>query len=156
MHRSCHQRGFTQWLMETEAETHTQTLDGGQGILMRGKRIGGLNGVKDNARKLPELTFIFLHCCIQTLVYSNTSPSGPTSTTQLPSVHRSRLSTCFYSYQHKHYCFWTDVGWFPLLLGITVFDIFFWNAYYNSNHCFILAMEKKTAVCKGKVSSTVF
>ncbi|CAO2581572.1 hypothetical protein LEMLEM_LOCUS2003 [Lemmus lemmus] len=39
--------------METEAETHTQTLDGGQGILTkRGRRIGGLNGVKDKGREL--------------------------------------------------------------------------------------------------------
>lgn len=53
--------------METEAETHTQTLDGGQGILMkRGRRIGGLNDVKGNVRKPTESTFIFLHCCIQT------------------------------------------------------------------------------------------
>lgn len=98
----------------------------------------------------------WIHLHLSSLLYSNTSASGPTSNTQLPSVHCSCLCICFYSYQHKHFCFWADVGWFLLLLGITVFDFSFWNAYYSSNHCFILAMEKQTAVCKGKVSSTVF
>lgn len=34
---NCHQKGFTQQLMETDVETHSQTLGRAWGILMRGR-----------------------------------------------------------------------------------------------------------------------
>ena len=48
-----HQRGFTQKLMETDTETHSQTLGGPQGILWksRGGRIMGARRAKNTKRK---------------------------------------------------------------------------------------------------------
>lgn len=54
---TCHQTGFTQQLMETEAEAHSQTVGTAWGILQKkGEGIAGVSGVKCTIRKPTEPT----------------------------------------------------------------------------------------------------